>query len=64
LEGRSKAWWDEFFADRSKRCPFFVEWPDENLVGWFEGGRGLASVRTSYGPCWRRRRTPLDGVEG
>ncbi len=38
MEGRSKAWWDEFFADRSKRCPFFVEWPDENLVGWFEGG--------------------------
>src|ERR1700733_6045959 len=31
-------WWDEFFADRSKRCPFFVEWPDENLASWFDGG--------------------------
>jgi SAM-dependent methyltransferase len=38
LEGRGGAWWDEFFADRSKRCPFYVEWPDENLAGWFDGG--------------------------
>jgi hypothetical protein len=22
LEGRGGAWWDEFFADRSKRCPY------------------------------------------
>ena len=39
LEGRGGAWWDEFFADRSKPCPFFVEWPDENLAEWF--GEGL-----------------------
>ena len=32
------AWWNEFFADRAKPCPFFVEWPDENLVEWFNSG--------------------------
>jgi SAM-dependent methyltransferase len=32
-------WWDEFFADRARACPFLVEWPDENLAGWF--GEGL-----------------------
>ncbi len=32
MKGRGGAWWDEFFGDRSKPCPFFVEWPDENLV--------------------------------
>ena len=25
-------WWDEFFADRARACPFLVEWPDENLA--------------------------------
>ena len=38
VPGGGGAWWDEFFADRSQRCPFFVEWPDENLAGWFDGG--------------------------
>jgi SAM-dependent methyltransferase len=32
------AWWGEFFADRAKLCPFFVDWPDENLVQWFGDG--------------------------
>ncbi|MGH3283422.1 MAG: class I SAM-dependent methyltransferase [Streptosporangiaceae bacterium] len=31
-------WWDRFFADRSRPCPFFVEWPDENLAAWFAQG--------------------------
>jgi hypothetical protein len=35
LDSRGSAWWGEFFADRAKPCPFFVEWPDENLVEWF-----------------------------
>lgn len=34
LEPRQSKWWDEFFADRNKKCPFFIEWPDENLVEW------------------------------
>ncbi|MDP1719462.1 MAG: class I SAM-dependent methyltransferase [Candidatus Nanopelagicaceae bacterium] len=38
LADRGGNWWDGFFSDRSKPIPFFVEWPDENLVEWFDGG--------------------------
>jgi SAM-dependent methyltransferase len=38
LEDKGRARWNEFFADRAKPCPFFVEWPDENLVAWFGDG--------------------------
>jgi SAM-dependent methyltransferase len=31
--------WNRFFSDRAKPCPFFVDWPDENLVDWFDSGR-------------------------
>lgn len=27
-------WWDRFYADRAKPCPFFVGHPDENLARW------------------------------
>ena len=36
LQDRQERWWDEFFSDRGKECPFFVEWPDENLVAHFD----------------------------
>lgn len=32
-------WWDEFYKDRHKNIPFFVNAPDENLVSYFEDGR-------------------------
>jgi SAM-dependent methyltransferase len=32
------AWWDEFFADTSRLCPFFTDRPDESLAGWFGSG--------------------------
>ena len=38
LAKRGGPWWNEFFADRAKPCPFFAEWPDENLVEWFNSG--------------------------
>lgn len=38
LATRGGPWWNGFFADRAKPCPFFVEWPDENLVEWFNMG--------------------------
>jgi SAM-dependent methyltransferase len=38
LAGGGGVQWNEFFADRAKPCPFFVEWPDENLVAWFSEG--------------------------
>ncbi|MEU4097672.1 class I SAM-dependent methyltransferase [Streptomyces sp. NPDC026673] len=40
-------WWDDFYADRSRPVPFFVDKPDENLVEWLDrgliapGGRAL-----------------------
>ena len=39
LVARDGAWWNGFFADRAKPCPFFVDWPDENLVEWVAAGR-------------------------
>ena len=39
LDGWDGGWWNGFFADRAKPVPFFVDWPDENLVQWFEQGR-------------------------
>ncbi|MEU1122623.1 class I SAM-dependent methyltransferase [Streptomyces sp. NPDC005899] len=32
------AWWDAFYADRSRPVPFFVSKPDENLVSWLDRG--------------------------
>ena len=31
--------WDRFYQDRTKKVPFFVDAPDENLVGYVESGR-------------------------
>lgn len=38
MPGRDGDWWSGFFSDRSKPCPFFAEWPDENLAAWFSEG--------------------------
>lgn len=32
------AWWDGFYADRTKPVPFFVEKPDENLASYLDQG--------------------------
>ena len=34
-----RANWQTFYADRNRRCPFFVLAPDENLVEWVQQGR-------------------------
>ncbi|MFI8403263.1 class I SAM-dependent methyltransferase [Streptomyces sp. NPDC085463] len=31
-------WWDEFYANRSRDIPFFVDKPDENLASYLERG--------------------------
>jgi SAM-dependent methyltransferase len=38
VDGTSGAWWDGFFENRSTRCPFLVDWPDESLASWFDDG--------------------------
>jgi SAM-dependent methyltransferase len=30
--------WNGFYSDRTKKVPFFVKFPDENLVSYFESG--------------------------
>lgn len=32
LAGHGQDWWDAFYGDRSRPCPFFVAAPDESLV--------------------------------
>jgi SAM-dependent methyltransferase len=36
LAGRERDWWNGFYEDRTKPCPFFVESPDENLAQWID----------------------------
>lgn len=40
LVAHESPWWDSFYADRAKPCPFFVTSPDESLVRWV-GDEGL-----------------------
>ena len=34
LGNRAIGWWDGFYEDRAKPCPFFTESPDESLAEW------------------------------
>src|SRR5882672_2906684 len=36
LAGRECDWWNGFYEDRTKPCPFFVESPDESLAHWVD----------------------------
>lgn len=38
LAGHENDWWDTFYANRAKPCPFFVASPDESLAGWVRDG--------------------------
>jgi SAM-dependent methyltransferase len=38
LAPRGGSWWDNFYSDRSKTCPFFVPHPDESLAQFIEEG--------------------------
>lgn len=37
-DGAGRSWWDDFYSDRSRPVPFFVDKPDENLVAWLDAG--------------------------
>jgi SAM-dependent methyltransferase len=32
-------WWDGLYSNRHLQIPFFVDWPDESLVSYFESGQ-------------------------
>ena len=38
LDIRDGDWWNGFYEDRAKPCPFFVDAPDESLAGWVSDG--------------------------
>lgn len=38
LAAREGLWWDSFYQDRAKPCPFFTASPCENLVEWVDDG--------------------------
>lgn len=37
LANRESVWWDGFYENRAKPCPFFGESPDESLAEWVDG---------------------------
>jgi len=39
LGQRQSDWWNTFYQDRAKPCPFFGALPDESLVAWVQDGR-------------------------
>ncbi len=39
LAGRGNDWWDGFYTDRARPCPFFTPLPDESLAGWVQEQR-------------------------
>jgi SAM-dependent methyltransferase len=39
LANRGSEWWDGFYKDRAKPCPFFVDSPDESIAEWVETGQ-------------------------
>ncbi|MFE4047835.1 class I SAM-dependent methyltransferase [Streptomyces sp. YIM B13518] len=49
---RGAAWWDDFYADRSRPVPFFAARPDENLVSCVERGliTGSRALDLGCGP--------------
>ncbi|GAB2750285.1 class I SAM-dependent methyltransferase [Streptomyces bullii] len=49
---RGAAWWDGFYADRSRAVPFFAAKPDENLVSYVDRGllRGGRVLDLGCGP--------------
>lgn len=42
LANRGSEWWDGFYENRAKPCPFFVDAPDESLAEWIESGQVCA----------------------
>jgi SAM-dependent methyltransferase len=38
LDADPSRWWDAFYRDRAKPCPFFAPSPDESLAQWVRDG--------------------------
>lgn len=57
--------WDRFYQDRTKKIPFFVDAPDENLVAYVESGRlqGGRMLELGCGPGRNAMFAALHGYE-
>jgi cyclopropane fatty-acyl-phospholipid synthase-like methyltransferase len=45
LEKRSSEWWTEFYSDPNRKCPFFTENPNEDLIEMIETCRILPPAK-------------------
>lgn len=55
LEERSSEWWTKFYSDPNRKCPFFTESPDENLIELIETRKILPPARVLELGCGNGR---------
>jgi len=56
LEKWDQDWWDNFYKNKDKPIPFFVDVPDENLVSLIEANKGAKGKALDIG-CGNGRNT-------
>ena len=54
LEKRSSEWWTEFYSDPNRKCPFFTENPNEDLIELVETGKIFPPAKVLE--TWLRKR--------
>jgi SAM-dependent methyltransferase len=55
LEERSSEWWTNFYSDPNRKCPFFTQNPNEDLVELFENGEILPPLKVLELGCGNGR---------